>query len=113
MGTDRVWAEAAPGDLQAGVNVAHVKGEPGTLIMYEGAPDWVLDPETQEPVRVEFAQPVADFDCRSCGRRIVEPTLVLSYPSRTRGGSWFTYACHHCEKWVSALLAPEAKEKTL
>jgi hypothetical protein len=107
MADERLWAEVAPGELHSGVNVAHVKDEPGTLLMYEGAPDWVLDPETQVPVRVKFAQAIGDFDCRSCGKRIVEPTLVLSYPSVTRGGSWFTYSCHHCQKWVSALLAPK------
>ena len=104
MSDDILWSNSSPKDITTGINVDRVQGEPGTLVMYEGPPDWVRDHETHKPVRVSFARPVTDFDCRSCGAHIDGPVPVLFYPCVTHGGMWFTHPCPACNKFVSGLL---------
>jgi len=111
MADDILWSESSPRDfigLRDGINAAKIRDEPAVLL-YAGHPDWVCDPETHEPVRVSFARPLTDFDCRSCGAHIEGPVVVLFYPSVTRGGMWFTHPCPSCNKFVSGLLMPRER----
>jgi hypothetical protein len=108
MPDDVLWSDIAPGDITPGINVANVEDAPGMLIMHAGGPDWVRDPETGKPVRIDCTIALTDLFCRNCSQTIKGPVSVMFYASVTRKRLWSTNPCPHCHKWVHWLMPPTA-----
>lgn len=89
------------GDLHAGLNVQHVKDEPGTLVMYSGKPDWIRDPRTGAKVRCLAVAEEVGVECHNCNHTHEQPVVVIyadvdEYPQCV----WRVVQCPACNKYA-------------